>query len=289
MKISIIVGRFQIPELHEGHIKLINEAKKNSDKLILFLGSRIVRSTKDPLSFKMRKNVVQKYLRLNDEIYEIKDHKSDSVWRERFYNRVKELTNEEDVCTYYGSRDSFLDYLPKNENTVLVEDAGFSGTKIRNNIKNLDNKTFRAGYIKAINDEFNAHYTVVDAIITDGTHVLLGKKDTGYCLIGGFADECDNSLEEAIIREVKEETNLNISNPQYLMSHQCVDWRYSRARQPFTIVYTVKVNRFVASDIEPMDDIDEIVIVPLNEVQNYLKSTDSHLLYINKYKELCQQ
>lgn len=282
MKIAIIVGRFQVPELTDGHIHLVRTAQHNSDKVIVFIGSRVVRSANDPLPVKLRKENMIKHLRLTDSVYELKDHKSNDIWFDRLSEKIKSVTNENDTITYFGSRDSFLDYLPDNLNKFYVEERfKTSGTSVRQDVSYSSDKNFQSGYIKAINDEFNAHFTVVDAIITDGTNVLLGRKDTGYCLIGGFADECDSSLEEAIIREVKEETNLDVTNPQYLMSHQCKDWRYSRARQPFSIVYTIKVDDF--KDFKAMDDIDEIVIVPLTEVENYLLPTDSHLLYIKTY------
>ena len=50
------------------------------------------------------------------------------------------------------------------------------------------------------------------------------------------------------------------------MSHQCEDWRYSRSRQPFSIVYTIKVKNFDGH--KPMDDIDDTIINGTGNLNN---------------------
>ena len=287
MKVAVIVGRFQIPTLHVEHQRLLRTAYEKADKVLVFIGTRIVRSASDPLPFSMTSQVVQSAQSAAVEIHEVKDHKSNEIWIENLKNKVNELTNPEDEIFYYGSRDSFLKVLPEGTNIVeMISEVKISATDVRNSINYENSSVFRAGYIKAVQDEFPAHYAVVDAIITDRTDVLLGKKNTGYCIIGGFADDCDENLEAAAIREVKEETNLDLSNPKYLMSHQCKDWRYTRYRQPFTTVFVFEVENF--ENYKAGDDIEEIIIVPLTEVENYLLPTDSHLIYINEYIR-CQQ
>jgi nicotinamide mononucleotide adenylyltransferase len=34
-KLGVIIGRFQVPELHDGHKKLIDLVKKKSDKVFI--------------------------------------------------------------------------------------------------------------------------------------------------------------------------------------------------------------------------------------------------------------
>lgn len=287
MKVAVIVGRFQIQTLHAEHQRLLRTAYEKADRVIVLIGNRIVRSKTDPLPFEMRKEVVQTVQSADVEVYEVKDNKSNEVWITNLKNQIKKLTNPEDEVFYYGSRDSFLSTLPEGTNIIeMVSELNVSATEVRESITYKNCASFREGYIKAVQDEFPAHYAVVDAIITDGTNVLLGKKDTGWCIIGGFADKEDYDLEAAAIREAKEETNLDLSNPKYLMSHQCNDWRYTRHRQPFTTVFVFEVENF--ENYKAGDDINEIKIVPLTEIENYLLQEDSHLMYIKKYIA-CQQ
>ena len=281
MKTAVVVGRFQIDILHEGHQNLIRAAYENCDRVIILIGTRIVRSESDPLPFHMVSQVV-KGVSAATEVHELKDCKSDEQWVSNLKSKIEELTSEEDEVFYYGSRDSFLSTISDHKNIVeLHQEVEISSTEVRNSINYENNRMFRRGYIKAIQDEFPAHFAVVDAIVTDGVNILLGKKESGFCIIGGFADSCDSNLEEAVIREVKEETNLDITDPIYLMSAQCKDWRYTRYRQPFTSVYVSKVDSFEGA--EAGDDLNDIVVVPLTTALELL--TGHHLTYVKKYLE----
>lgn len=281
MKVAIIVGRFQAHYLHSGHQDLLMAAKEECDRVIIFIGTSIVRSERNPLPFTAVKQSVGSDFG-GEDVYELRDQSTDEQWLENLYEKIAELTEMEDEIIYYGSRDSFLSTLPEGEKMVNIEDKyGVSATDLRNKIQYHNSRWFRSGYIKAVQDEFKAHYAVVDAIITDGENILLGRKKSGYCIIGGFADEEDADLEAAAIREVKEETGLSLSNPTYLMSHQCKDWRYRGARQPFSTVFVFKVDNFNGAVAN--DDISEVKVVPLSRIGDYLSSTDSHYMYIKKY------
>lgn len=66
---AVVIGRFQIP--HSGHIKLFEEAKKLSDKLIIIVGSvGQPKTPKNPFSFEERKQMLEKVIP-KDLAYEI--------------------------------------------------------------------------------------------------------------------------------------------------------------------------------------------------------------------------
>ena len=301
MKVGVIVGRFQVGSLTEGHEFLIQEVLNQNDRVIIFVGTSIVKSSKNPLKFDMiKESILSKFFwkktkewhnkppTNNIDIIELPDNKSNKVWVETLDALLYILLKDSET-TLYGSRNSFLDTYKKYGNNKFIELTSpipeISATEIRTNIKYENNVSFRNGYIKSVQDEFLAHFSVVDAIITDGENVLLGKKDSGWCLIGGFADDEDGSLEDAIKREVREETQLIVDNAEYLMSHQCNDWRYRNARQPFSSVFICK--HFSLSEAIPGDDINQVKVVKLTKIENYLKKEDSHLIYIKKYLEKC--
>ena len=281
MKIGVIVGRFQLDSLHEGHQKLIRNAIIECDRVIVLIGTRIVRCPDNPLPSQMVLQVLE-LSGLALDIYEIKDRRKNSSWINDLKLKVESLTNPEDDVFFYGSRDSFLSHLSKKENIIEVpEILNVSATKQRESIGYENDVMFRKGYIKSIQDQFPAHFAVVDALITDGVNVLLGHKPSGYCLIGGFADAEDIDLESACIREVFEETGLKVTEPNFIMTAQCRDWRYSKTRQPFTTVFEFKVKNF--EGYKANDDIDYIKIIPLTEVNEYFEKDSLHLEIIKKY------
>lgn len=285
MKVGIIVGRFQIDALHYGHQKLLNTAYQDCDKVIVFVVKSIVRSESNPLPQILVQHSVKSNQGSSVEVHELRDLKDDEDWEYALYDRVYKLTDSCDDIYFYGGRDSYLDYLtdPSNNIVRIDTEGDISATELRNKIGYRFSQEFKMGYIKAVQDEFKAHYAVVDAIITDGKHILLGRKESGWGLIGGFADECDPSLEHAAIREVYEETNLRVSRPRYLMSAQCNDWRYKKARQPFTSVYVFHVDDFVGA--KAGDDILDVKAVSFNEVEYYINQDNFHLEIINTYLE----
>ena len=57
-------------------------------------------------------------------------------------------------------------------------------------------------------------------------YVAKKKEETKYRFVGGFVDNTDKSYEDAVIREVKEETKLDINNIKYITSRIIDDWRY---------------------------------------------------------------
>lgn len=59
--VGIIVGRFQVPYLHKGHMDLINTVRRNHQKIIIFLGSRpgILGSRNNPLDYPTREQMIK--------------------------------------------------------------------------------------------------------------------------------------------------------------------------------------------------------------------------------------
>lgn len=262
-KLGVVIGTFQNSIVSDEDMKLISTAINNCSEVIIVIQHGIVRSALNPLKIDdvilTVKDSVSKYEDLV-KIVTIRKDKGNGIYEIDLLKICKDF-NESDTVFYFSNNNA-EDY------TEFTR----------------DNYRFREGYIAATKEEFNAHYSVVDAILTDGVHVLLGRKETGWCLIGGFADEEDNSLEDAIVRELEEETGIRVvRKPQYLMSHQCNDRRYVGARQPFSTVFVIP------STIEQMnlavgnDDIEDTKVVLLSDIEKYLKPNDSHLMYVKHY------
>jgi bifunctional NMN adenylyltransferase/nudix hydrolase len=57
--VGVIVGRFQVPELHDAHKDLIETVCDKHDKVIIFLGlSPLMVTRENPLDFESRKQMI---------------------------------------------------------------------------------------------------------------------------------------------------------------------------------------------------------------------------------------
>src|SRR5688572_5657023 len=57
---AIIIGRFQVPYLHLGHIYLISKALQEYDKVVILLGESVGRSERNPYSILVRSEMIWK-------------------------------------------------------------------------------------------------------------------------------------------------------------------------------------------------------------------------------------
>lgn len=221
MKIGIIVGRFQVPRLHEGHIKLIETAKKECDKVIIFVGSSIVRSEYNPLPYEVvKRNVLTACINKgsffeqssphNCEVYKLDDMKKDKDWVINLFSLIDKFEGKK---VFYGGRDSYLntvkndfpnvptrlidtkdfvidiiDYkvISKTETSSISKGTnvmGSSSTEIRNLLKTSRATSPAEAYIKAEQDKFKVPYPCVDVILSRFT-TKNGKDYTREFLLG---------------------------------------------------------------------------------------------------------
>ena len=262
--VGVIIGRFQIHELHEAHVDLIETVVSRHNRVILFLGvSPLIGTTKNPLDFTSRKLMIQtKYPELN--ILALPDRRSDEVWSKYLDSRVKEIFPIGKVLLY-GGRDSFLPhYKGVFDTTELEQTVYISGTEIRKQISEeiKSSPLWRAGAIHQAYNRFSVSYQTVDIapLTSDRKKVLLARKpdETQYRFIGGFVDPEDRSLEAAAGREFLEETggNSELGGLEYVGSFRIDDWRYASERDKIMTAFFC--GTFVFGHISPSDDISEL-------------------------------
>lgn len=141
-KIGIIVGRFQVHELHQGHTYLIGQALEKFDEVRVFLGvtkGEII-DLRNPLPFEARKTMLlEQFPQLFNKIDKIEDIGNWKLWVESLDNRLKDLENLGDIFIF-GSRDSvasrYKEFDGKYEVVCLEELPNFSGTAVREDISN---------------------------------------------------------------------------------------------------------------------------------------------------------
>lgn len=160
-KIGIIVGRFQVSELTNGHKELIEYALSHYDKVIIFLGTTPHEEVnkENPLSFSMRKNMIWEAYDNIFKIFPIQDKFNFPVWVQNL-DMITEfyishlMGNIPYEVTMIGSRNSFIEGYAKNSGLYKTElyystNSSISGTNSRENDskKEINSVDFRKGII----------------------------------------------------------------------------------------------------------------------------------------------
>lgn len=121
----------------------------------------------------------------------------------------------------------------------------------------------------------------VDAVIQmyETNYICLIKRKyppLGFALPGGFVDRGE-SLEDAVVREVKEETDLDFTNMMQLTA------RSDPARDPRDHIISIPFYGFGHGEPKPKDDAVEILLVRRTEVMNLQFAFPDHCKMILEY------
>ena len=168
MKIGVIVGRFQVAELTEGHKKLIDYSNLRNDVTFILVGckEKDITDEKNPLPFEVRKNMLLSYSK-SSYIYPFVDRDFFAAWVSDLDEKIYFLSRvffcngtdfDEPEIILYGGRDSFLEGYDKNGGIFVTEYLDFginsvSGSEQRKQIKNMDyNEAFKnTNFVQGIN------------------------------------------------------------------------------------------------------------------------------------------
>lgn len=129
-KVGVIVGRFQVPELHAGHRYLIDTVMNQCDEVLLVLGQAQTISERNPFSKEARWRMLKTaYPKVR--LAEIDDQLSDEKWSRKLDRIISDLFPKASA-SLYGSRDSFLLVYSGRFPTVYIPPLPApSGTDIR--------------------------------------------------------------------------------------------------------------------------------------------------------------
>ena len=286
--VAVIVGRFQVNELHEAHIDLITSVLNKHDRVLVFLGNSTIRNTlNNPLDYRARRTMIaDKFPTV--EIHYINDNPSDTAWTKNLDKLIGEQLLPMQTVTLYGSRDSFLKCYTGKYTTCELEATTFiSGTEVRRRVCNNYPPTadYRAGMIAATAYRFPTAFQTVDiAVVNDKGELLLARKpeEKKWRFIGGFSDPASVSLEEDAKREVQEEAGVEVGNITYLGSTLINDWRYRGEIDK--IKTALFVAKYVFGKPEGADDVAEVKWVSIN---NLTKNdiVETHHVLIDMFNE----
>jgi bifunctional NMN adenylyltransferase/nudix hydrolase len=247
--VGIIVGRFQVPSLHEAHTELIRRVWEKHDRVIIFLGVAPVWVTRNnPLDFEARKQMILREFPELTVLY-IKDTVSDNDWSTALDRQIADVVGPNQKVLLYGGRDSFLNRYTGKYATEELEPETYinvSGTEIRRQVSNKVKASpdFRAGVIWAAANQYTKVYPTVDVAVYDekGRWLLARKPyETKFRFIGGFADSTSSCYENDARREVAEEAGVEVDGITYVGSSLIDDWRYrNEADKIKTILFKAK-------------------------------------------------
>lgn len=235
MRLGVVVGRFQVPDLHPGHHVLIGHAASLSDQLLIVLGVPHTRGTNnDPLDFVTRRLMVQHHYP-EAHIVPLPDTASDLQWSRNLDALIHTMSKgEEDTITLYCGRDGFKEHyrgIYKVESIDSIPD--YSGTALRVDARRApkESKEFRDGVIYGIGTRYAATYLTVDVAVLGRGGVLMASRpgSSVFRFPGGFVGFSDRSLEETCHRELAEEMGLEARDDrcfEYVGTYPVDDWRY---------------------------------------------------------------
>ena len=282
--VGVIVARFQVDELHEGHKDLLDFITDRHAKVIVVLGLSPIKCThNNPLDFEARKQMLlQAYPDLS--IFYLKDTPSDELWSERLDEIISDNIGPHQNAILYGSRDSFIPYYHGRYTTYEYEPTVIvSGTEIRRIIsaKTKASADFRKGVIWAVNNQYPCAIPTIDVAIVDieNKRLLLGRKrdEDNYRFIGGFCSPGE-TWEETAAREMVEESGLKPHNLTYIGSYFINDWRFKDTISKITTTFFITTD--FSGRAKPGDDIDMLKWFNLNEILEE-DVVDNHIVLLH--------
>lgn len=291
--IGVIVGRWQVADLHVGHLELISEVSTRHKRCIIFIGVSPTLGTKEhPLDYSARKAMIQEAFP-DVMIAPILDTRRNDEWSKNLDASVRTIFPMGKVCLY-GGRDSFLkQYSGQFEAREFPAADYRPATEIREEIGQEIASTvdFRKGVIYSTQNQYPKTYCTVDiAILQDRTvkndciEILLGKKlnEKKWRFPGGFLDQ-NETFEEACRREAEEETGVALEgNLDYICSQQINDWRYASTSDALTTSFFCGYYTF--GTVQAGDDLAEVQWLKVESMREE-DMVDSHRPLLRKLKE----
>ena len=277
--IGVVVARFQVAQLHETHVRLIQHVYEQHDKVLILLGLSPAKGTiNNPLDFQSRKQMLLENFPTGEYpnlyIGYIKDQADDKKWSEDLDDLIqKTIKNIGRKILIWGAEEAVLTKYTGENDTKVLEPYGYiSQASLRKEIteKPRSSEDFRAGVIWAAHQRYPTTFPTVDVIVYDNKlkRVLLARKpnETSYRLVGGFADPLDTSFEVSALRELGEETGLSVgmTGLHYIGSTIIDDWRYrDEVDKIKTLLY---MGVYSSGAPTARDDIEEVRWIELNDL-----------------------
>jgi bifunctional NMN adenylyltransferase/nudix hydrolase len=249
--VGVIIGRFQVPELHDAHKYLIDRVIAKHKRVIILIGVTSTLGTKsNPLDFPSRVGLFKEYLTKFETriiLHPLTDVPgNDEVWSKQL-DRIVRSVIPLGTVSLYGGRDSFIRHYSGGFDTYeLGFESDSEGKKMRKECSQvlIDSRDFRAGQIYQSQNQFPKVFPTVDIAVVRqgdiGLEVLMGLKPNhnGFSFPGGFADPTDENYQETARRELSEEVDVEIDLfLRCVGSYRIADPRYTGEERIITTLF----------------------------------------------------
>lgn len=283
--VGVLIARFQVPELHEAHRKIVEYVCGRHAKVLILLGRSPLPGTKNnPLDFEARKQMILEAFP-SVTVLSLPDNRCNIEWSRLVDMSIMDLTGPHQGAVLYGGRDSFIPYYKGRYKTVELESGvDLSGTEMRKKAAAAARPSadFRAGAVWAAHQRYDTVVSTVDVAIwdADNKRVLLGRKrgEKEFRFIGGFCSPSSTSNEEDARREVLEETGVEMGSLTYLSSHNIDDWRFRGEADK--IRTTFFLGRYMYGAPIAADDIHEVRWFGYSELKPELFVPEHRVLFM---------
>ena len=245
--VGVIVARFQVHNLTSVHTDLIQTVVDKHNKVLIFLGlSPIICDRVNSLDFESRKQMVLEKFPSATVLY-IKDVKDDDIWSKRLDEQISDMLTPGQTATLYGGRDAFIKHYSGRYSVIEFEPISYiSGTELRKEIgsKVKASSDFRGGVIWNAFNRWPMTIVTVDAIIYDERgRILLVRKvnEKLFRFPGGYSEPDTDDFNADILREIGEETGVEVGDLKILGTMKIDDWRYWQSDDKIkTIIFSAK-------------------------------------------------
>lgn len=181
--IGVVIGRFQVDELTDGHLALIEHVKRNSNDVCILHGTSKERNLKNPLPWECVSQMLRTTFPDIFYIHPLLDVPGDNRKWSDTVDQFLDLLFPDCEIKLYGGRDCFKkDYVGKHQPVVEFPDFDKSetGTRVRSRIISShpeDHPAFRRGIIYARGNDVQAQSTTGNGQLQS---IPLEASPTGY-------------------------------------------------------------------------------------------------------------
>lgn len=237
MKLGILIGRFQVPEPHEGHRFLVRQIQRECDEVLILFGSaNRPRSVKNPYTYLERMRAMKQHFP-RVSVAPLNDYKySDAQWMADVAATITHMcvqigleldvpvdTIEPVLYGHHKDGNDYLHWFPQYQYVNINSDIDISGTEIRNTCKALlpqsvqqDMQYFAQEAIRFKDYPYaeSLNFNCADPVLECNGHILVvqrgGLPGVGnWALPGGFKNH-NETFQDCAIRELLEETNVRV-------------------------------------------------------------------------------